>query len=392
MEDPALRTSSAFRGSAGAAIATTLLFAACGALHSVPPLRTDNVLFWRVRGPETVNSEAYLLGSVHVGRADRPLVLDQRLAEAFAAATELWVEVDPRELDPAYLLFTMQLYGTLAPKQSITSLLTPETTERLQRYLHERGGRIENVRAKPWLVSMGIIFAEQARVGIRPELGVDRWFIDHAGDKHVAGIETLDSQISAINDLPDELQDLMLRQTLINLKRLDETTESILSSWERGDEAAMAQLMLADPAHPEFEALTDKLIFERNEEMARSLEWTLRTPGTRFVVVGAGHVIGDRGIPAILARHGYSVSPVLPSGAPTVSTMPAATAPPLQVRDEGAAASSPAERIRCICQKVCEDYLKDKYTGEHPVVDGKPACGCKEQGVVVLKFHVKSCD
>src|SRR5215472_17269855 len=97
MEDPALRTSSAFRGAPGAAIATTLLFAACAALHSVPPLRTDKVLFWRVRGPETVNSEAYLLGSVHVGRADRPLVLDQRLAEAFAAATELWVEVDPRK-------------------------------------------------------------------------------------------------------------------------------------------------------------------------------------------------------------------------------------------------------------------------------------------------------
>ena len=79
MEDPALRTASALRGSPGTALATTFLFVACAAFHSVPPLRTDNVLFWRVRGPETVNSEAYLLGSVHAGRADRPLVLDQRL-------------------------------------------------------------------------------------------------------------------------------------------------------------------------------------------------------------------------------------------------------------------------------------------------------------------------
>jgi len=116
-------------------------------------------------------------------------VLDQRLVEAFAAATELWVEVDPRELDPSHLLETMQRYGTLAPKQSITSLLTPETTELLQRYLDERGGRMENVHAKPWLLSMGIIFAEQARVGIRPELGVDRWFTDHAGDKHERALE-----------------------------------------------------------------------------------------------------------------------------------------------------------------------------------------------------------
>jgi uncharacterized protein YbaP (TraB family) len=332
-----------------------------------------------------------LLGSVHLGRADRPLVLDQRLAEAFAAATELWVEVDPRELDPAHLLETMQRYGTLAPNQSITSLLTPETTELLQRYLDERGARMENVHAKPWLLSTAIIAAEWARVGIRPELGVDRWFIDRAGNKRVAGIETLDSQISAMNALPVELQDLMLRHTLIDLKRVDEMTLGILSSWERGDEAALVHFMLADPAHPEFEPLTDKLIFERNEEIARSLEWTLRTRGTRFVVVGVAHVIGDRGIPAILARHGYAVSAVAASGAPAVSTIPAASAPRLQATDEGAAASSLAERIRCICQKVCEDH-KDTYTGEHPVVDGKPACGCKEEGVVVLQFQVRGCD
>ena len=205
--------------------------------------------------------------------------------------------MNPRELDPAHVLETMQRYGTLAPNQSITSLLTPETTELLQRYLDERGRRMENVHAMPWLLSMAIISAEQTRVGIRPELGVDRWFTDHAGDKQVAGIETLDSQISAINALPEELQDLMLRDTLISLKRLDETTEGILASWERGDEAAMVHLMLADSAHPEFEPLTDKLIIARNEDMARSLEWTLRTPGTRFVVVGTAHVIGDRGFP-----------------------------------------------------------------------------------------------
>lgn len=307
------------------ALVATLLLAGCAALHpAATPLRTDNVLCWSIRGPATVNSEAYVLGSVHVGRADRPLSLDRRLAEAFAAATELWLEVAPGEMDAAHASDALYRYGALPPGQSITSLLSPETSELLQRYVDERGTRIESIHAKPWLLSVMIPLVEAARRGIRPDLGVDRWFLSRAGDKKVAGLETINSQLSTLNDLPTELQDLMLRQSLIGLDHAEKTTEAILSSWEQGDEGALIRLLLVNPDHPEFGPVIEKVVFERNDQMAKRLESILQTPGTRFVVVGVLHVVGDRGIPAILSRHGYSVSPIAGSSAPAANDSDAA--------------------------------------------------------------------
>jgi hypothetical protein len=41
--------------------------------------------------------------------------------------------------------------------------------------------------------------------------------------------------------------------------------------------------------------------------MARKIEAYLATAGTRFIIVGAGHLVGDDGIVALLRKQGYAV-------------------------------------------------------------------------------------
>ena len=49
--------------------------------------------------------------------------------------------------------------------------------------------------------------------------------------------------------------------------------------------------------------------------MTRNLDWCdkiaeiMQGSGTSFVAVGAGHLIGDKGVPAILAERGFQVAP-----------------------------------------------------------------------------------
>jgi uncharacterized protein YbaP (TraB family) len=58
---------------------------------------------------------------------------------------------------------------------------------------------------------------------------------------------------------------------------------------------------------PQLSSVYGKMIDERNRKMALRIEEFLGAGEDYFVIVGAGHLVGDQGIPAILQRKGYSI-------------------------------------------------------------------------------------
>jgi hypothetical protein len=55
--------------------------------------------------------------------------------------------------------------------------------------------------------------------------------------------------------------------------------------------------------------------WRRNAAMAARLVELARDGKTRFVVLGAGHMLGEQGIPALLAQRGFVVERVMPGAA-----------------------------------------------------------------------------
>jgi uncharacterized protein YbaP (TraB family) len=54
-------------------------------------------------------------------------------------------------------------------------------------------------------------------------------------------------------------------------------------------------------------SIFEKVVYERNRKMASRIEEFLQSKETHFVIVGASHLVGDRGIIEILSRKGYLV-------------------------------------------------------------------------------------
>jgi uncharacterized protein YbaP (TraB family) len=85
--------------------------------------------------------------------------------------------------------------------------------------------------------------------------------------------------------------------------------EAILDAWERGDAAGVERLAHAELADdPSLVPFYEATYFARNGSMHESLVRLLADGRTRFCVVGAGHLVGARGIPALLARDGWRVT------------------------------------------------------------------------------------
>jgi uncharacterized protein YbaP (TraB family) len=60
--------------------------------------------------------------------------------------------------------------------------------------------------------------------------------------------------------------------------------------------------------NPQLWLIYDELFYKRNKKMTAKIEEFLKKRGNYFVVVGAGHLVGRRGIIRLLEKKGHPVS------------------------------------------------------------------------------------
>ena len=89
---------------------------------------------------------------------------------------------------------------------------------------------------------------------------------------------------------------------------MDGQVESLVRAWRSGDAQAIESIM-ADAVRPDasIAPIFEKLFDERNAKMTSRIEGYLNSDGSYFVIVGAGHLVGKRGIIELIKSKGYVV-------------------------------------------------------------------------------------
>jgi uncharacterized protein YbaP (TraB family) len=264
-------------------------------------------LVWRATGPDGSTGVLMLLGSVHLGRSG---VHDfgTEVQGAYEASDELVVEVDLSTLTANEISGVSAKYVMLPVDQTLADVISPESYARLTAYLAERKVSVTSFeRLKPWAVGMSIALLEYQAAGLHGDYGVDQHFIDAAEgeSRPIRALETMESQLAAIDGISQYGQQLMLDDTLV---RTGDDPNELVEAWEHGDEKKLESLLFGPLAeNPEFAEFYDAVFFRRNEAMTAKLVEMARDGKQRFVVLGAAHMIGDRGIPALLSARGFEV-------------------------------------------------------------------------------------
>jgi uncharacterized protein YbaP (TraB family) len=294
-----------------AALALALLALPACAGPAAAPRESAAPALWRAEASDEQAGTLYLLGSVHVG--DATFDLGDAVDAAWQRSDELVVEVDLTEMTPEELVSLSRLYGSLAPPLTLADVVSAETLGQLDAYFALRGLDPDAfARLKPWYIAFTIVQVELQLAGYDAERGVDHLFMDRAqGRKPIVALETVASQLETMDRLPASLQELMLKDTLARVDGFPTETARLFDAWRRGDERQL-QALVFEPLHefPELEVFYDLVFFQRNASMAASLVELGSDGRTRFVVLGAGHMLGQQGVPAQLARRGYRVSRV----------------------------------------------------------------------------------
>lgn len=259
-------------------------------------------LLWEVA---TERGRLALFGSLHFGRPDfYPLA--EPVESAFSEAESLVVELDARDLQETTAL--LQQRAKLPDGHRLQDELSPRVYDRLDAELAKLGLPTERfTQLRPWALATFLTALKFQSMGYDAGAGVDQYLLRRAGDKNVIALETAEEQIGMLDSLDGEL---FLAYTLLSMETFEAHAGEMVHAWRCGDDATLAHLLLDDPGGllPGVSDVVEKLFDERNQRMAGRLQDLMERGGRYFVVVGAGHLVGEEGIPALLAARGYEVT------------------------------------------------------------------------------------
>lgn len=256
--------------------------------------------------------QVVLLGSIHYLEAG-DATLHPAVIAAYAAADELVMELAPDALDPqaaAGLLSSMALDPAGRPLPELLGPAGWHKASTLANNLGIPGSLLEPW--KPWYAALLVTQIKLAELGFAPEHGVESQLTALAGrdGKPVRGLETLAGQLSALDTLPPAVQQRFLLDTLEQAGSMAEAVTGIVDAWRHGNLERLADELLADLRDEPM--IYEQLIVARNRHFATEIARLKESGRSVLVVVGALHLVGEDGVPALLESAGIRVTTRLP--------------------------------------------------------------------------------
>ncbi len=259
---------------------------------------------WTVHGKA---GTVYLFGSIHLlppNIAWHSKDIDAALGAADTFVFEAPTDADGMAEAKAYI----DAHGNLPAGESLRADLPPDAQADYDAALakaHIAPASLDNRR--PWLASLVIQLTVMSQENYAPDSGVDHAVIAFANAQHkpLRYFETVDQQF-ALMDPPDNA--LALKEFAIDLKSMREdptTIGALVDAWAAGDEDALGRLMNSDLAKDP--GAKKIMLDDRNKAWVTKIDAMLDEPHIFFITVGAAHLAGPDGVPALLRKQGYQV-------------------------------------------------------------------------------------
>ena len=287
-----------------------LLSIICFFVFAYAHAANDKAFFWQVTSD---TATVYLLGSIHF--ADKSFYpLRQEIENAFSRCEYLVVELDVNKVDAEIYNSLLSQKGVYKDGKTIKDVISNETWLQLQKRLDQLNINYDVIKNyRPGVLVLTLTAMQVMHMGFDPQLGIDVHFLLEATRqaKNIIELETLEQQINLFLNIPDG--ELLLKESLYSLDESELMMANMVSYWKYGDETQMNKLLFEDAIedYPAFSEIYDRLFYERNEQMTLKIDAMLKQKAAGktfyFVVVGAGHLIGEQGIVNELKEKGYDV-------------------------------------------------------------------------------------
>lgn len=295
-----------------AVVSVILLATGCAKLvKSEKPVKYEKNFLWEVENGKT---KMYLLGSIHL-MPESTYPLNPIIESSFNESDILAIEADPTKIDQAKVQQLIMNTGMYPQGETLKENIDTELYQKIETVFTTFGMPMQQIDMfKPWFVGFNLAMLEIQKTKLDPKLGIDMHFIEKAKNKDIEIIELENGydQLKLLTSFPEEAQEQYLEYSLDNYENVQEMFDTMLKAWTTGDaelmNTATKQKMLDFcKTMPGLEEYYEKMFLQRDIKIVEKLDKILKSNDgkTYFVVVGAGHLIGEDGLLQLLKDNGY---------------------------------------------------------------------------------------
>lgn len=276
--------------------------------------QADRALFWSIQ--KNGQPAGFVLGTIH---SEDPRVLD--FSEDFFVKLKA-NNIFAMELLPDLpTLSRLSEYMRYPPGQTLESVIGTDRFTAVKAALSTYEVPLEFVtRMKPWAAMMTLSTPE-SKTGYFMDLSLS--LRASGSGLKVIGLETLEQQLSFLQEMPEAMQLTLLDQALAEFGNVGAVHDQMVGAYLKNDLHELQRLseqqlgVVGDEASAYF---IEAGIHARNHRMAATLLPYL-SDNKVFVAIGALHLPGEEGLLNLLRNAGFELSPLsLPlSGLPVAT-------------------------------------------------------------------------
>lgn len=248
------------------------------------------------------DSKIYLLGSVHVANEEM-YPLNEVIESSYQDSDALVLEVVIDKINPMQMMSRMMLQGGKTLKDEMDSVSYYEFKSVMDSL---QIPEMNYVMLKPWAATLIMMQTVMQKEGFQQDLGFDFYFLGkaRAEEKEVFGLETLEQQLDAFEELSEFSSDFF-KYSLVEMENTKTMIDDMLKAWKEGDVDKIEQIINISIGDTEnFEKINEIMLDNRNFLMLEKIEDYLKENKKFFVIVGAGHLIGENGLLQLLEKTG----------------------------------------------------------------------------------------
>ncbi len=248
---------------------------------------------------DTDAGRSYLFGTMHLGvSADEDI--HPTVWTAFAATDHVVLEIESSSIDLAQTQELLFLPDGQSLRKGLSDKQWIALKENVSGFPEDQLGRLSPLMAS--------VLISTKWLPAKPPLDQTIEARARSGGKTVAGLETFEETKVFAQSIAHVKY---LGVLLDDIEKAKKELRAMHSAYLEGNRKAMTDLVFSEDNMEKFPKLYQQLFYQRNKAWVSKIDKKIAA-GKVFVAVGAGHLLGEKSVIALLRQRGYKVELVRP--------------------------------------------------------------------------------